>query len=314
MTGTVSYTLDGSPVEGCQDLAVEYTNYESLVGCNITFTSTGEYTISANYSGSTSFGPSSTTSVEDVLLLATTTLTQSPATIVVGQAPTFIATVSGDGPTPTGSVSIIYGDQDLCNGQLTNGRMQCTDTQYPFLATGSGPDYTVYAGYNGDSSYANSVQSNTYGTSTMDIVPAATQTVLTDTTSNANDGITVTYTAKVSAVAPGSGTPQYGTVSFTINGQPINGCSANPIGYAGAGLGESICFGGLAQLGQPVVATYEEDPDYTGSSSAPVVASYTPIPTTTYAAVAEQNPATAGEVVTYHVGRVSRQRFASADW
>jgi hypothetical protein len=148
----------------------------------------------------------------------------------------------------------------------------------------------------------------------MDIVPAATQTVLTDTTSNANDGITVTYTAKVSAVAPGSGTPQYGTVSFTINGQPINGCSANPIGYAGAGLGESICFGGLAQLGQPVVATYEEDPDYTGSSSAPVVASYTPIPTTTYAAVAEQNPATAGEVVTYHVGRVSRQRFASADW
>jgi hypothetical protein len=103
MTGTVSYTLDGSPVEGCQDLAVEYTNYESLVGCNITFTSTGEYTISANYSGSTSFGPSSTTSVEDVLLLATTTLTQSPATIVVGQAPTFIATVSGDGPTPTGA-------------------------------------------------------------------------------------------------------------------------------------------------------------------------------------------------------------------
>jgi hypothetical protein len=143
--------------------------------------------------------------------LSFTTLSSSAGVSVYGQAVTFTATVRGNPPasdTPTGTVDFfdVTTNTDLGTVPLSGGTASLNTSA---LAVGG---HTIQAVYSGDSSFLFSCD-------------ALAQTVNQDTTttavsSSANPSLlnqAVTFTAVVSANAPGSGTPT-GTVQFQVDG------------------------------------------------------------------------------------------------
>lgn len=78
----------------------------------------------------------------------------------------------------------------------------------------AGP-HTVTAAYSGSAAYAPS----TSALLPVTVRPSATTTELTSSADPAKPARPVTFTAKVDAIAPGSGDPT-GTVLFTVDGVP----------------------------------------------------------------------------------------------
>jgi hypothetical protein len=79
-------------------------------------------------------------------------------------------------------------------------------------------NHTVSAQYLGSSNFLTSNSA----TLTQTVNRAASRTVVTTSGTPATAGSTVTFTATVSAVAPGAGTPA-GSVVFTIDGVAVSG-------------------------------------------------------------------------------------------
>ena len=133
--------------------------------------------------------------------------TSSP---VYGQSVDLVATVTGSGPTPTGTVEFYNGSDDLGPGTLSGGSATLTTSALP-VATNS-----ITAQYLGDGNYAGSTSSPTDVT----VATASTTTALTGFPVAPITGQDVTFTATVSAVSPGAGTPT-GTVNFMNGSTPL---------------------------------------------------------------------------------------------
>ena len=142
----------------------------------------------------------------------TTVLTSSVNPSVYGQVVTFTATVSavGGSGTPTGSVSFLVDGSVVGSTTLSNG---VTSFSTSVIAAGNHSIMATYAGngsFNASSSAALTQVVNTSGTTTT----------LTATPNPSALGQPVTFTATVSANAPGSATPT-GSVGFLVDGSPI---------------------------------------------------------------------------------------------
>src|SRR5439155_663788 len=146
----------------------------------------------------------------------TTTITSdSPDPSVVGQAYTVSVTVAAVAPatgTPTRSVTVTDGTGSCTIASLSNGSGSCALT-----STTAGAK-TLTATYGGDASFGGSS-----GTTTHQVNQAATTTAVTSSPNPSSFGQPVTFTASVSPVSPGSGTPG-GTVSFAADGTTIAAC------------------------------------------------------------------------------------------
>lgn len=179
----------------------------------------GNHVITATYSGSSNFraGPStSLTQTVNAINSSVTTLTTSLTPSVFGQNLTFLALVSpfvSGFANPTGSVDFVdsYTDStgnsttvDLGSVPLSGGAANLT------LSTLSASSHTIKAIYSGDSVLLSSSISLA-----QQVNPANTTTTLSTSSGSrpAQFGHNVTFTATVSAVALGSGTPT-GTVQF----------------------------------------------------------------------------------------------------
>jgi hypothetical protein len=104
---------------------------------------------------------------------------------------------------------------------------------------------------------------------TLVVKKADTVTSIVSSADPAGVGQGVTYRASVSVVSPGTGTPS-GTVKFTDNGNPIDGCGA-----ALVSSGEAICEVTYTALGShSIVATYSGDANF-NSSASPLLAEQT---------------------------------------
>lgn len=75
---------------------------------------------------------------------STTSLAVSPKTTPVGSSVRYIATIAGQGGTPTGTVTFTVGTTRLCTAGLSGGEGSCTSTHAPVGAD------TVTANYSGD--------------------------------------------------------------------------------------------------------------------------------------------------------------------
>jgi hypothetical protein len=128
----------------------------------------GTHSITASYGGSAAFSPSTSavltqtvTSSGPVQSILTLVANPNPATN--GQTVTFTATVTQNGPVPTGNVTIsepqtvsgvpiippiIYGKGDLVNGVFT---VVVTSSSMPTLSAGS---HAIFATYSGDANYS----------------------------------------------------------------------------------------------------------------------------------------------------------------
>jgi hypothetical protein len=140
-TGSVTF-LDGSATLGSATLANGAATF-STAGL-----APGTHSISASYSGDTTFGTSTSAPLSQVIgtkYKAHATVTSSPNPSSQGQMVTFTVTVTGeDGSVPTGSITVSEGGIIYGSAALTNGAAQVSVGS---LAPGS---HQVNATYGGD--------------------------------------------------------------------------------------------------------------------------------------------------------------------
>ncbi len=140
----------------------------------------------------------------------TTKLTKSTTSAIkYGQSVTFTVTVAPAGANtlaPGGSGAVILEDNGnyFAQATLSNGVATFTTKNLP---AGSN---SIYAAYDGDTNFSASFSSSM----TQTVTQSATSTKLTkNTTASTKFGQTVTFTATMAVVSPGSGTPT-GIVTF----------------------------------------------------------------------------------------------------
>jgi Bacterial Ig-like domain (group 3) len=247
--------------------------------------SLGSHSITAVYSGDDNFTTSGSAVVSQNVNQAksTTTLSSSANPSAFGQTVTFTAQVAATAPgtgIPTGSVTFLDGTTELATVALTAAGSASVSTSA--LTRGS---HSITAKYTGDADF---LASNSAVTG-QNVNQATTQTVVTPSPSASILGQSVTFTAQVSAVSPGAGTPT-GSVEF------FDGTTD---------LGPATLFGGAANIStsaltvgsHSITAEYSGDnANYLASTSNPIIQT---VGGTTVALVASANPSPFGQSVTF---------------
>ncbi len=172
----------------------------------------GSETITVAYGGDSNFlSSSSAVLIQTVHQDSTTTrLTSSVNPSVYGQTVVFTATVAASAPgsgTPTGTVTFFLdGSNALGSGTLTGGAATITTAA---LAVGS---HVITAVYNSDPNFTGSTSSG----QSQRVKRDGTTTSVVSSLNPSSVGQSVTFTASISAMSPGSGTPT-GDVTFYVN-------------------------------------------------------------------------------------------------
>ncbi len=253
--------------------------------CSITLTTPGARTLTATYAGDSNYtGSASAGEPHTVGTPTTTTITSdSPDPSVVGQSVTVQYTVSSNGGTPTGNVTVSDGTQS-CTSTVAAG--QCSLT---FTSVGARNLTATYAGdgtFAGSSSAAVGHQVDQAGTTT---------TITSDNPDPSQPGAAVTVNYSVAVNAPGAGTP---TGNVTVS-DGVDSCTGTAAG--------GTCSITLTTPGaRTLTATYAGDSNYTGSTSAGEPHTVG-TPTTTTITSDSPDPSVVGQAVTvqYSVAPIS---------
>ncbi|MFI1307512.1 Ig-like domain-containing protein [Streptomyces sioyaensis] len=250
-TGTVTFVIDGG---GGGTLTGTLSGGTTTVSTSTL--DAGTHNVTATYSGDADFSASSGTDTQTVNQASTTTaVTSAPDPSVFGEVVTFTATVAVTSPgagSPTGTVTFVIDGAGggTLTGTVSGGTASVTTST---LEPGT---HNVTATYNGDANFAGSS-----GTDTQTVNQAATTTAVTSAPDPSGNGDPVDFTAVVTAVAPGSGTPT-GTVNFTIT----DGVTTVNLTGTLDGLGVTTVNTSLPTGEYTVTATYVGDADFTGST------------------------------------------------
>jgi hypothetical protein len=280
--GSVSFH-DGADL--CDTVALS-GGVPDTASCTTTYTSPQSDTVTASYAGdaddAASSGQTSVTVGQDA-----TTTAVSVGSPVVGQPVALSATVAVSAPgagVPSGSVSFSDSSGTLCQATL-NGA--APDTASCDASFGSAGADTVTATYAGDAD-----DTGSSGTATISVGQAATTTSIGTDVEPAVTGQSVTYTATVGVVAPGSGTPG-GAVTFFEGDGLGDVCDSVPVNDGTATCTVTEDHAGTA----PVTADYSGDADFASSSSATLNEMVNPDGTATALAASPSDPVT-GQSVT----------------
>ena len=230
----------------------------------------GAHALTAGYSGDARIAPSTSPAVTETINRAptTTAVTSSAGVSVTGRTVTFTAKVSVVAPgtgTPTGSVTFRDGATPLGTVPVDATR-QATLT-ISTLLVGAHPITAVYEGDAGFAPSTSPVLTETIG-------KAATKTIVTTSATPVVHGVPVTFTATVTVVAPGTGTPT-GTVTF-LNGVTVLGAAGlDATGQA------SLTTDALVAGARSITARYGGDASFTTSTSAALAETVTKASTST---------------------------------
>ena len=187
--------------------------------------------------------------------------------VVVGSTITFTATVTGTPAPPTGTVTftdLTYNGNTPVTTTLAsnvplnaNGAASVATSS---LAAGGGfrGSHFITAAYSGDASHAASTV-----TMIQKIHANATTLALNSSSSPASFGQAVTFTANVSAVPAGAGTPT-GMVTFQDGATIIGQAPLNSSGVV------AVSSSGLAPGSHNITATYASDTQFAASSGSVV--------------------------------------------
>jgi hypothetical protein len=260
-TGTVTFT-EGSTTLGTGALST--SNGVTKATLSYSQLLAGSHTVTASYGGDSSFAASSGTMTQTVNAANTTTAVtaSSPNPSVTGQAVTFTATVSVTGPGttaagyPTGTVTFKDGSTTLGTATL-NGSAVASATFA--LAAGGQVNHQITATYNGDANFNASLASPAW---TQTVNPASTSTGVASAPNPASAGQTVTFTATVSVLAPGTtaaGSPT-GTVAFLDGSTTLGTGTLSSSGQA------TFTTSSLAVGTHAITAAYQGDSNFTTSS------------------------------------------------
>jgi hypothetical protein len=218
---------------------------------------------------------------------STTTVVSSVNPSVFGQSVSFTATVTGAGPTPTGTVTFRNGGVNIAGCvalPLAAGKATCVTASLSVSA------HSITGVYSGDATYSTS----TSPVLTQTVSKGATATTVASSVNPSVSGQSVTYTATVTATAPASGV-RTGTVDFQDGGVTIAGCGARPVAAAGTATC-TITYPGPGS--HNITAVYSGDANFTTSTSATLTQTVNKGATTTTVA-SSVNPSVSGQSVTY---------------
>ena len=281
-TGTVQFTVDGDPLGSPVPLVGGTATTPST-----TSLSTGSHTVGASYGGDTGFLGSSAPPRTQVVDKAETitSLTGAPSPTVSGQAVTFAATVHvvapGVGNPSHGVQFFVDGDPFGTARPLSGDSATLTISN---LGTGN---HDIKATYNGDDDFATS----TSATFTHGVNRADSRIALTSSDADAVAGEPLTFTADVSAVAPGSGTPT-GVVRFFVDGDAVGG----PVTLDGGAATSPVTH--LPAGSHVVTVDYQGDVNFGGANE---TLTQVVDPAETHTAVSSSpNPSVFGQTVTLH--------------
>src|SRR5262249_18827809 len=248
-TGTVTFLDGGSPI-----------GTGTLSGGVATFATSaltvGSHTITASYGGDGNSNGSTGSLIGNPQVVnkanTTTTVISSVNPSVFGQPVTFTATVSPVAPgsgRATGTVTFLNGGSPSGTGTL-NGGVATFAT-----AASTVGSHTITASYGGDGNFNGSTGSLTGNPQVMNT--AGTTTTVTSSANPSVVGQSVTFTATVSAVAPGSGTP-IGTVFF------LDGSSLIGTGTLSGGIA-TFTTSALAIGSHTITTSYGGDGNFRGN-------------------------------------------------
>lgn len=252
-----------------------------FINMSTTLLQHGLDSITAQYSGDTSYAPSTSAAQQVNVLYATnTTVATSNPTIRYGTSVTFtaqVASVLSGAPVITGTVQL------LANGSPVGSPVPVSGGQAQIItSTLPSGNLLITAAYNGDSNFAAS-SGIMQGLETVN--PLSSTTVVTTSNPFVSQGSSVTLTATVSGTQPGGPTPT-GTVQFNYStgsfGDVIGLTTLNASGQA------QISTTSLPLGSDLITVIYLGDSAYSSSTSAPVTETVTATPTFTISA----NPTT----------------------
>jgi uncharacterized protein (TIGR03437 family) len=246
---------------------------------------TGTHVLTAAYSGDASNEASISNTLTYVVDRASPSANIGSSTIqtVFGQAVTFSAYLAAEPPgsgTPTGVVTFWSGAVEIGTGTVNgSGVASLTIATLPVAA------HSITIGYPGDSNFYPAAASGFPHT----VLQAATTTAVTSTANPSVFGQSVTFTATVSPVAPGAGTPT-GTVTFKDGATSL---ATVALTAATAALSTSS----LSVGSHSIVAEYNASPSYTASSGS--LTQVVNQGATITAVTASANPSASGAPVTF---------------
>ncbi len=278
-TGTVTFT-DGPNILGTPSLS------GGTAQITISTLSTGNHSFNASYGGDSNFtGSSPATVLTQAINPATTavSLTSSANPSVFGQAitsSTIVSVVAPGAGTPTGNVTFSDGPTALGTVQLTAGAVSFTTAS---LAAGS---HSITVRYAGNGSFA----PNSSKALTQTVNPATTTTSLTSSANPTVFGQAVTFSAAISAVAPGAGIPS-GIVTFR-DGATALGTMPLTAGTA------SFTTSSLVAGNHSITASYAGNGNFSASASAALAQTVNKVSTSTTISSISPNPVVVGQPVT----------------
>jgi hypothetical protein len=253
-TGTVEF-FSGSTLLGTETL-----NSAGAAAFTTTALPVGGDAITAQYQGDANF--SASTSAQSIVTVSqattTATVSASSSSAVFGQSVTLTANVAPVSPgagTPSGTVQFFNGTTSLGTATLnSNGTASLSTTALPLGAD------AISAQYEGDTNFV----ANTSPSSTVTVTQASSNASLSASPNPAVIGQSVTLSATIAAVSPGSGTPT-GTVQF-LNGATVLGtASLNASGVA------VFNTSALPAGADSLTAVYEGDTNFSTSTSTATV-------------------------------------------
>ena len=223
--------------------------------CTIVATEAGADALALHYGGDPDFNASDSADALTVDKADTSTVVASSENAsVFGQSIKFTATVSPVAPgagSPTGTVAFLDGATEIGTGTLDGSGQAAFTTSA--LSVG---DHAITASYGADGDFNGSTGSLTGDPQVVD--RAHTSMSVTSSENPSVFGQSVTFTATVSPVAPGAGTPT-GTVTFSDGGTEIGTCTLSR-GVA------SFTSSALGVGRHSIIASYGADGSFIGSS------------------------------------------------
>ena len=281
ITGTVTFTLtEGSSITNLGAVALSGGSAPLSVSATVAagFVA-GSATITATYSGGTSYASSSGTAPLAVTQAQTTTaVSATPNSVVLNGTTTLSATVSPAGGT--GTVTFKTGGTTLGSMPVTGGTATLSNVAVTAANGFSVGSPTITADYSGDANYAAS--NGTAGMTVTAVTPAATVTLVSATPNSVTMGGSTTLTASVSSGTPGTiaGSVTFAVGGTTVGTMPVTGGTATLSNVA-------VTAANGFSVGSPTItAAYGGSASYDPSSGSDtgVVVEAATVPTYTFSA------------------------------
>ena len=286
LSATVKPSISGVPagavqfMDGATALGTETLNGSGVASLAIATLAAGGHSITATYSGGTTYTASTSAVLKETVDKATsaTALKSSTNSSSYDEPVTFMATVTSAGGTPTGNITFLANGKSLGSGSLVNGVSSLTTSSIP-VGTNS-----ITATYSGSDDFSGSSSSAVSLVTTA----AATTTQVASSLNPSSYDEAVTFTATVTPATAGA---PAGTVTFLSNGTRIG------TGTLSSGVA-TFKTTALAVGTNSITAAYAGNTDYKASTSA-AVSEVTNAEATTTVLTSSLNPSTVGVSVTF---------------